>query len=178
MNPQQRSKRREVIATLAVLIVVVAIVGAATASNKKHNTLAAGTATGSSATRTSTSTASTTTGVTPAASTSATTSTTSGSGYTDGTYMATGSFSTPGGIDTITINLTLKSGIITATSATGTVNDRDGQEYQNEFISNYKQQVVGKNVDSVSLTRVSGASLTTQGFNEALSQIKQQAQSA
>jgi uncharacterized protein with FMN-binding domain len=177
MNPQQRNKRRELIATLAVLIVVVAIVGTVTASNKKDNTLATDTATNSSTTP-SADTTNTTTDATPEASSTTTGSTTSDSGYIDGTYKATGSFSTPGGIDTITINVTLKSGTITATSATGTVSDRDGQEYQDEFISNYEQQVVGKNVDSVSLTRVSGASLTTQGFNDALSQIKQQAQSA
>jgi hypothetical protein len=69
----------------------------------------------------------------------------------------------------------LQNGVITGTSATGGANDPEASQYQSQFISGYKSLVVGKSIDSVSLSRVSGSSLTSQGFNNALQQIKNQA---
>jgi len=43
------------------------------------------------------------------------------------------------------------------------------------FISGYKPYVIGKNIDTISLDRVSGSSLTPAAFNEALGQIKTEA---
>ena len=73
--------------------------------------------------------------------------------------------------------MTLKDGAVTETSATSGAIDDEGKEYQSDFIAGYKQQVVGKKVDTISLSRVSGSSLTSQGFNNALKQIETQAQS-
>lgn len=47
--------------------------------------------------------------------------------------------------------------------------------YQNRFQSAYRPLVIGKNIDSISLSRVGGASLTTNAFNAALHAIKEQA---
>lgn len=96
--------------------------------------------------------------------------------YKDGTYQATGSYVSPGGNESITISVTLKDGVVTETSATSGANDPTAKQYQGEFIAGYKDQVVGKKVSSIKLSRVSGSSLTSQGFNSALEQIKQQAQ--
>ena len=95
--------------------------------------------------------------------------------YKDGTYTATGSYMSPGGQDQITITLTLANDIITDTSAVSGANDGTSNRYQNRFISGYKQYVVGKNIASVNLTRVSGSSLTSKGFSDALKQIETQA---
>ncbi len=97
--------------------------------------------------------------------------------YKDGSYTATGNYSSPGGSEKITVTVTLKDGVITDTSAESGATDQNSQEYQEQFISGYKSLVVGKSITSVNLSRVSGSSLTSQGFNSALSQIKSQAQS-
>jgi hypothetical protein len=95
--------------------------------------------------------------------------------YTNGTYTATGSYMSPSGEDTISVTLTLANDIITSISVTPGVGGRTSQKYQNDFISGYKQYVIGQNITSVNLTRVSGSSLTPIGFNDALAQIKAQA---
>ena len=100
----------------------------------------------------------------------------SASVYKDGTYSATGSYMSPGGQDQIAVTLTLKNDIITDVSVTPEAGDRTSSRYQNKFVSGYKQYVLGKNIADVYLTTVSGSSLTPQGFNDALAQIKTQAQ--
>lgn len=100
---------------------------------------------------------------------------TASSAYQDGTYTATGSYSTPGGQESITVTVTLKSDIVTATSAKSSSNDHDSREYQSRFISGYKSLVVGKKISDIQLSHVSGSSLTSSGFNKALDQIEQQA---
>ncbi len=94
----------------------------------------------------------------------------------DGTYQATGSYTSPGGNEQITVNVTLKDGVVTDTSATSGANDPTAKQYQAEFIAGYKDQVVGKKISSIKLSRVSGSSLTSQGFNNALQEIQRQAQ--
>ena len=95
--------------------------------------------------------------------------------YNDGTYTATGSYMSPGGEDQISVTLTLANDIITSVSAVSGAGDRTSQRYQNDFLSGYKQYVVGKNIATVDLTRVSGSSLTPAGFDNALAQIMAQA---
>lgn len=97
------------------------------------------------------------------------------SAYTDGTYSATGSYSSPGGRESIELTVTIKDGVITSTSLETDPASRDSRTYQNAFASGYKDLVVGKNVDEVSLSRVAGSSLTSNGFNDALDQIKSDA---
>jgi len=166
MEQDVTSRKREIITALAVLIVIVVIVGAVTVTNRKkaaHVALMPKTDTSTSDTPPDTQT--------PAPSTDTTTA----GAYTDGSYTATGSYDSPGGNEKITVHITLAGDIITATSASSGAGDPEAREYQDMFISGYKQLVVGKNIASVRLSRVSGSSLTSQGFNNALAQIKQQA---
>jgi len=95
--------------------------------------------------------------------------------YKNGTYSATGSYSSPGGTENISVTLTLSNDIITSVSVTSGAYDRRSQSYQNIFITNYKQYVIGKNIASVNLGKISSSSLTPIGFNNALAQIKAQA---
>ena len=92
--------------------------------------------------------------------------------YKDGTYEATGSYSTPGGRESIDLTVTLADNVITDTKISGSGTTRDSREHQTEFANGYKSLVVGKNIDEVSLSRVAGSSLTSNGFNDALEQIK------
>jgi hypothetical protein len=95
--------------------------------------------------------------------------------YKNGTYSATGSYMSPGGEDQIAVTLTLKNDIVTSVSATPEAGDRMSARFQNMFISGYQQYVIGKNISSLNLTKVSGSSLTPKGFDSALAQIKSQA---
>ena len=95
--------------------------------------------------------------------------------YKDGAYSATGTYFSPGGEDRISVTLTLKKDIITDVSVTPEPGSRTSAKYQDMFIGSYKQYVVGKNIGSVNLGKISGSSLTAGGFNDALAQIKAEA---
>ena len=95
--------------------------------------------------------------------------------YKDGSYTATGSYMSPGGEDQLLVSLTLANDVVTDVSVTPQAGDRTSSRYQARFISGYKSYVVGQNIASIYLTKVSGSSLTPVGFNDALNQIKSQA---
>ncbi len=96
--------------------------------------------------------------------------------YKAGEYSATGDYESPDGAQQIVIKLTIQSdGTITDTSASERADGRESAEYQERFISGYKSQVVGKDIDSLTLNSVSGSSLTPQGFNDALDKIREEA---
>jgi hypothetical protein len=103
-----------------------------------------------------------------------TTKNTAASVYTNGTYTAVGSYMSPGGLDHIGVTLTLKNDIITTVSIDPQPGDHTSSRYMTIFASGYEQYVVGKNIADVHLTHVSGSSLTPEGFNDALAQIKTQ----
>ena len=97
--------------------------------------------------------------------------------YKNGTYSATGSYMSPGGQDQIAVTVTIANDIITDASVAVKSADYTSQKYIGKFLSGYKQYVIGKDISSLNLTRVSGSSLTPIGFDNALSQIKAQAKS-
>lgn len=95
--------------------------------------------------------------------------------YKDGTYTATGSYMSPGGQDQIGVTLTIKNDIITSASVVPMPGDHMSAKYQQIFATNYTSYVVGQNIGTLNLTKVSGSSLTPGGFDDALAQIKTQA---
>lgn len=95
--------------------------------------------------------------------------------YKDGTYSATGSYFSPGGMESIGLTVTIKDGVITDTQLEKQATDQEAEQYQALFADNYKASVVGKAVDEVSLSRIAGSSLTSNGFNDALDAIKEDA---
>jgi hypothetical protein len=90
----------------------------------------------------------------------------------DGIYNAQGSYRTPGGTESIALTVTLENSIIKDIDLEQQASGGDTEVYQAKFASGYKPLVIGKNIDEVKLTRVAGSSLTSNGFNEALKQIK------
>jgi hypothetical protein len=95
----------------------------------------------------------------------------------DGEYTADATYATPGGNESIGVTLTLKDGIIDDINLAQHATGGETAEYQSRFASGYKQLVVGKKINTVTLSRVAGSSLTSIGFNDALEQIQQDAAS-
>jgi len=94
--------------------------------------------------------------------------------YKDGTYSANGEYFVEGK-EVIGVSLTVQNDIITDVSVTPQARDKTSKGYQLMFVDNFKSQVIGKKIADLKLGKVSGASLTTQGFNNAVSIIKSQA---
>lgn len=113
----------------------------------------------------------------------ATTTTGSGTGdgattdasYADGTYTAEGTYSTPESVETISVTVTLADDKITDVEVTGDPQKAESKQYQSQFIGGISAEVVGKDIDQISVSRVAGSSLTSGGFNMAIAEIKQQA---
>lgn len=96
--------------------------------------------------------------------------------YKDGTYSATGTYLSPGGRESIQLTVTIKDGVIASTAIKNNATDLEAKEHQELFSGHYKELIVGKKISEVeSLSRVAGSSLTSNGFNNALSQIKDDA---
>ena len=95
--------------------------------------------------------------------------------YKDGTYSATGTYRTPESVETINVTLTLANDVVTDVTSTISASAPESAQYQRKFLTNYKALVVGKSIDSLKLSQVSGSSLTSGGFNSALAQIKAKA---
>lgn len=151
----------------AIISIVVIVLLAIATAGVSAITNTAGTSPTSSKTTTQTTSA-------PATNPTAASPTAAGT-YKDGTYNATGSYLTPGGDEAVAVTVTLAGNAITDVSISQNSNSDQSARYQSAFESSYKSYVVGKDINSVSLSRVSGASLTSSGFNDALDIIKNDA---
>lgn len=96
-------------------------------------------------------------------------------GYEDGTYEAEGFYSTPGGTDSIVLTVELENGVIVDTELEQRPTSGNAEEFQSRFASGYEELVVGRDIDEVRLSRVAGSSLTSNGFNDALEKIREEA---
>jgi uncharacterized protein with FMN-binding domain len=163
MGPTGNNRNKQIITALAVLIAIALIVFATIQATKKKEETA------STDTKTTTSQAKT---VDNSVSNEGNTSP-----YKNGTYSASAQYTSPGGVEGVELTVTLKNGSVTESELKTEPAASESREYQAKFQSGYKDQVVGKPVDSINLSRVSGSSLTSGGFNDALAQIKEQAKS-
>jgi hypothetical protein len=135
----------------------------------------------SSASKPATSTSSPSSASKPATSTPATGSSSASkpatSSYKDGSYSQQGTYASPGGQEVISVALTLKSNIVTAVTVKTVKADPTATSYEAMFESGIGAAVVGKNINTLNVSRVSGSSLTSMGFNDALIKIKADAKS-
>jgi uncharacterized protein with FMN-binding domain len=95
--------------------------------------------------------------------------------YTDGSYTADGSYQAPSGTESITVEVTLADDKITDITVTPHATDPTAKGHQAEFVGGIAEQTVGKDIDTLNVTRVSGSSLTSGGFKIAIAAIKEQA---
>lgn len=107
------------------------------------------------------------------------TSTTSSSNYKSGVYSASATYEVPKSSNIIQVELVLNNDIVESVSTTHKLNSADSKSavYLDDFDAAITGQVVGKKINDLNLSRVGGASLTTDGFNAALSDIVKQASS-
>ena len=99
----------------------------------------------------------------------------SDSTYVDGTYTAEGSYATPESVETISVTVTLADDVVTAVEVVGNPQKSESEEYQGRFIGGIADVIVGQEIDSLSVSRVAGSSLTSGGFNQAIDSIKSEA---
>lgn len=115
----------------------------------------------------------------PAASSPASTGAAAGSSssgtYKDGQYEATGQYATPESVETVDVTLTIAGDTVTAVEVTGDPQAAESRRYQSEFIGGIQDEVVGKKLDEISVSKVAGSSLTSGGFNKAVGAIKTEA---
>jgi hypothetical protein len=177
---EQHSRRKLIATTLAVMVIAGSILFV---DNLKHTTAVARTATMQN-TASNTSSVSQTANVAPTstpppvaptASNPAPTPTPVASGYRDGTFNAAADYSVPRSTENIQVTLTLKDGAISNASVTNSEGDDQSASYQQDFASVFKSYVVGKKIADLKFGIIAGASDTTQGFSDALSQIASKA---
>lgn len=92
--------------------------------------------------------------------------------YTDGTYTETASYQSPNGTETIDVTVSLESDVITDVEVVGHGESADSKLHQGFFIDGIAAVVVGQDIDEISVSKVSGSSLTSGGFNKAIEAIK------
>jgi uncharacterized protein with FMN-binding domain len=92
--------------------------------------------------------------------------------FKDGSYNADGSYLSPAGEQTVTVALTLTDDKITAITVTPHATDPTAKQYQAMFVQGIAAIAVGKDISLLSVTRVSGSSLTSGGFRKAIESIE------
>lgn len=95
--------------------------------------------------------------------------------YKNGTYSSTVTYMAPPGNEKMGVTVTIANDKITSVNVQNMATDQTSSMYQNRFIGSVSSTVVGQSVNQMKLGVVSGASLSTNAFNNALVQIKAQA---
>jgi uncharacterized protein with FMN-binding domain len=106
-----------------------------------------------------------------------TTEATTAGSYSDGEYTESAEYQSPNGTEEVTVTVTLADGVITAVESVGDGDNPNSKRYQTEFADGIADVVVGKNIDEISVDKVAGSSLTSDGFNAAIEKIKADAAS-
>ncbi len=95
--------------------------------------------------------------------------------YKDGSYSATGTYTSPAGPEQIAVTVSIKDDKIISANVISKASNEVSVKLQGMFIGGYKAVVVGKNIDDVVLDKVAGSSLTPKGWNDAVVKIQAQA---
>lgn len=97
---------------------------------------------------------------------------TSAASYKDGSYDGKGSYPNPAGSSTVEVKLTIKDNKIAALKLIPEATNPTSKGYEAEFAGGIASETVGKNIDSLNVSKVAGSSLTVQGFTKAMDSIK------
>jgi hypothetical protein len=92
--------------------------------------------------------------------------------YRDGSYSEGGSYTSPGGTETIRVNITLGNDRVTAVSVSTVSADPTATGYEAQFASGISAAAVGRNIATLRVGAIAGSSLTAIGFNQAVGKIR------
>ena len=93
----------------------------------------------------------------------------------DKTFSSSVSYGVPeNGTQSMSLTVTVNGTTITNISISQTKGAGKSRNYQNNFEASYKSLVLGKDIKSLNLSRVGGASITTNAFNQAIKSISNQ----
>lgn len=92
--------------------------------------------------------------------------------YRDGQYTSDGSYLTPGGDESIAVTVVVTHGLVTDAVVHTEAVSPTARQFQVQFQTGIAAAVVGRDLAGLSVTRVAGASLTSVGFNDALTRIR------
>jgi hypothetical protein len=81
----------------------------------------------------------------------------------------------PSGVETVTVTVTLADDTVTTVTTSVDAVDHEAREFQEKFAGGISAEVVGRDIAGLSVSRVSGSSLTSTGFNAALELIRSDA---
>ena len=96
--------------------------------------------------------------------------------YKAGTYTAEGSYTNPGGTSEVKVEMTLNdAGTVEAVTVTPEATGGNSLQFQTQFAGGISDEIVGKSIDDLNVSKVSGSSLTSGGFNQAVETIKDEA---
>jgi hypothetical protein len=95
--------------------------------------------------------------------------------FADGTYTVDAGYRAPSGQESIQVTLTIANGSVTDVTSSAGSTDREAAQFQRRFASAIRTEVVGRDLATLSVSRVAGASLTAHAFDAALDQIRSQA---
>jgi uncharacterized protein with FMN-binding domain len=95
--------------------------------------------------------------------------------YRDGRFTATGHYLTPGGNESIAVNIDIEADTVTASDIEVEATSPTARQFQEQFRNTIAGRVTARPLAGLSVSRVSGASLTSLGFNDALAKIRQEA---
>lgn len=163
-RPQHAARAASAAALAAVAIGVLASCSTETAAGDTGS----GTSASSGASAPS-SPASSSTSSNSDSSSSASSSSTAGA---NGTWTESGSYTTPGGQESVKVTLTAKNGTVTTVKVAGSGGTPNSRQYQSAFESGISSAVVGKPLATLKVGAVSGSSLTGNGFNAAVEKIR------
>lgn len=114
----------------------------------------------------------------PSAATTTTTTeeTATNATFKSGVYTVQGNYTSPGGPESIGVQLTLDGNTVTDVVVTPNAVLPASVKFQGIVASEVKALVVGKNINDIKLDKISGSSLTPKGFNDAIEKVKREAQ--
>ncbi len=98
--------------------------------------------------------------------------------YRDGTYNGSVSYRVPHGSNTLQATVTIAGGTISDVKVQSEYSDQESQMYVDSFASSISSSVKGHSLGDVSVSRVGGASLTSDAFNAVLDTIRSDAKAS
>lgn len=96
--------------------------------------------------------------------------------YANGTYTKVGSYESPGGSETVTVTVNVKDEMVQSVSVVKGTDNETSERFQGLFIDGIGAEIIGKKLNDVKVGVVNGSSLTGEGFNKAIEEIRVSAQ--